>query len=293
MFKSIPTQQPAYFDYGHKIGEFPNSEFIGNNGLYIGVHQELSNSDLEYIIEVFDDFIKTNTNISKQKKDAQNTAVFIITYNNAKTIEDLITKIISMIKTYNLIFLDRGSTDDTENIIKKMSYKIFKISEINLNDYITKNIFDENIIFFEAGGVQDSNDILTIKEKLDDGYDTVIASRFMLRSKLNAAETISFSRGIGNRLFTLIGNIMFNGNISDSINSFRGIKRRHLLAMNLNFKEFDVFYRMNIKTLKNQLKNYEFATREKERLSGSSKRSLLVSIPMLTRILISEKLKEK
>ena len=58
MFSSIPTQQPAYSFLGHKEGEFKHSEFIGKKGFYIGIHQELMQEDLDYILMVFEDFLK-------------------------------------------------------------------------------------------------------------------------------------------------------------------------------------------------------------------------------------------
>jgi len=58
MFGSIPTQQPAYKFLGYKEGDFKNSEFIGRNGFYIGIHQELTQEDLDYILTVFEDFLK-------------------------------------------------------------------------------------------------------------------------------------------------------------------------------------------------------------------------------------------
>jgi dTDP-4-amino-4,6-dideoxygalactose transaminase len=57
-FGSIPTQQPAYEFLGHKLGEFPHSEAMGRRGLYIGVHQNLSKEDLDYILEIFGQFFK-------------------------------------------------------------------------------------------------------------------------------------------------------------------------------------------------------------------------------------------
>ena len=58
MFGSIPTQQPAYSFLGHREGEYKYSEFIGRNGFYIGVHQEIMQEDLDYILTVFEDFLK-------------------------------------------------------------------------------------------------------------------------------------------------------------------------------------------------------------------------------------------
>lgn len=57
-FGSIPTQQPAYEFLGYKRGDFPNAEYVGRNGFYIGIHQEITKGDLEYVVNVFNDFIK-------------------------------------------------------------------------------------------------------------------------------------------------------------------------------------------------------------------------------------------
>jgi len=58
MFGSIPTQQPAYRYLGFKPGDFPNAEFVGASGFYIGVHQNLSKDDMDWVINAFDDFFK-------------------------------------------------------------------------------------------------------------------------------------------------------------------------------------------------------------------------------------------
>jgi dTDP-4-amino-4,6-dideoxygalactose transaminase len=43
---------------GYKPGDFPNAEFIGRNGLHIGVHQDLSEEHIEYIIEKIKEFLE-------------------------------------------------------------------------------------------------------------------------------------------------------------------------------------------------------------------------------------------
>ena len=55
-FGSNPTQHKAFEFLGHKLGDFPESEFVGDNGLHIGVHQELNNEDLDYISEVLHEY---------------------------------------------------------------------------------------------------------------------------------------------------------------------------------------------------------------------------------------------
>lgn len=60
LFASMPTQCPGFTYLGHKLGDFPNAEFIGNNGLHIGVHQDLGDEHIDYIMNVIEKFITAN-----------------------------------------------------------------------------------------------------------------------------------------------------------------------------------------------------------------------------------------
>lgn len=57
-FASIPTQYPNFSFLGHKLGDFPASEYIGKNGTHIGVHQNLISSHLDYFLESTGKFLK-------------------------------------------------------------------------------------------------------------------------------------------------------------------------------------------------------------------------------------------
>ncbi|MEM4259553.1 MAG: DegT/DnrJ/EryC1/StrS family aminotransferase [Candidatus Pacearchaeota archaeon] len=48
-FGSMPTQHKAFEFLGHKLGEFPEAEYIGDNGLHLGVHQYLNTDDIDYV----------------------------------------------------------------------------------------------------------------------------------------------------------------------------------------------------------------------------------------------------
>lgn len=62
LFASMPTQCPgfAYLDY--KLGEFPNSEYLGNNAIHIGVHHDLEIEHMEYVLETISEFLKSHQN---------------------------------------------------------------------------------------------------------------------------------------------------------------------------------------------------------------------------------------
>ena len=58
LFGSLPTQHRAFQSLGHKLGEFPNSEYIGKKGLHFGCHQYLTPSDLDFVTDLVTGYVK-------------------------------------------------------------------------------------------------------------------------------------------------------------------------------------------------------------------------------------------
>lgn len=61
LFSSMPTQCPGFKFLGYKLGECPNAEYIGNNGLHIGIHQDLGKKECDYFINTVEKFLSKNT----------------------------------------------------------------------------------------------------------------------------------------------------------------------------------------------------------------------------------------
>lgn len=57
LFSSMPTQCPGFAYLGHKLGAFPNAEYMGNMGLHIGVHQDLGPAHVNYFIKTVERFL--------------------------------------------------------------------------------------------------------------------------------------------------------------------------------------------------------------------------------------------
>lgn len=64
-FGCIPTQHSAYEFMNYTLGDFPDSEYVGNHGIHIGTHQYLSDKDVDYIIKVLQDFFNCEKNNAK------------------------------------------------------------------------------------------------------------------------------------------------------------------------------------------------------------------------------------
>ena len=61
LFASIPTQCQGFEFLGYKSGEFPEAEYIGNNGLHIGIHQDITQEHLDYFLSTTEKFLKENS----------------------------------------------------------------------------------------------------------------------------------------------------------------------------------------------------------------------------------------
>ena len=51
LYACIPTQQRAYEFHDQSTESFPGAEILGNRGFYVGIHQGLSDKDIDYLAE--------------------------------------------------------------------------------------------------------------------------------------------------------------------------------------------------------------------------------------------------
>jgi dTDP-4-amino-4,6-dideoxygalactose transaminase len=58
LFSSIPTQCGGYEFLGCRQGDFPNAEYIGKNGIHIGVHQDIVDDDIDWFISLIDQWLR-------------------------------------------------------------------------------------------------------------------------------------------------------------------------------------------------------------------------------------------
>jgi dTDP-4-amino-4,6-dideoxygalactose transaminase len=60
LFASMPTQCPGFAHLGYRLGQFPNAEHIGRNGIHIGVHQDLGREHMEYVLDTIGRFLEAH-----------------------------------------------------------------------------------------------------------------------------------------------------------------------------------------------------------------------------------------
>jgi glycosyltransferase involved in cell wall biosynthesis len=190
--------------------------------------------------------------------------------------------------------VDGGSTDGTVEFFRERGIRVipqeikgrgeaFRIAAREANG--------DNLVFFSPDGNEDPNDIPKLLYLLDQGYDMVIASRFLSGSR-NEEEDLRFPwRAWANRGFTFTANNIWNSNrnyITDTINGYRAIKKEALDKLNIDAPGFVIEYQMSIRAMKLGLKVIEIPTIEGERIGGESTAKSLPTGFLFLRYLLRE-----
>ncbi len=60
LFQSMPTQCAGFSYLGYEYGQFPNAEYMGLNGIHIGVHQDIGRAECDYFLDKVGKFLEDN-----------------------------------------------------------------------------------------------------------------------------------------------------------------------------------------------------------------------------------------
>lgn len=214
----------------------------------------------------------------------------ILTFNEIEGIRALYDKL-PLDKIDEVFVVDGGSTDGTIEFLDGKGLKIIPQDIRGRGEAFRIGIREaknENVVFFSPDGNEDSNDILKLLNGLDEGYDMVIASRFMRGSRSDDSDIPFPLRGIGNKVFTLVVNILWGGKLTDSINGFRAIKKSKFKRINPDAPGFAIEFQMSIRALKFKYKIKEIPTYEGDRIGGKSTAHTIPTGWLLTKIILRE-----
>jgi len=58
LFNSMPTQCQGFGYLGYQLGDFSNAEYIGNNAIHLGCHQDIGIDEMDFVLETITEFIR-------------------------------------------------------------------------------------------------------------------------------------------------------------------------------------------------------------------------------------------
>jgi dTDP-4-amino-4,6-dideoxygalactose transaminase len=258
------TNQPIYHhQLGWKEDDFPVAKWINNSGFYFGCHQDLSEIDLEYVVEAFERFFRgTHSQIFEG-------IVLALLANEHTKVNGVDLDAISTELFAEIVTIDAGMTPVVRNEFEQRGFRIVEtggMDELALIGEMAKVPKFDAVVVFPFNGQWNPKDIPRLVMVLNRGYDMVIASRFVMGGDRQGRH--GKLRSLGNRVFNLFANLLFVGNVSDGFSSFRAVRRSKLATANLSGRGLARFFALSIAAMKNGWRTQEIPTMEVTKSTG-------------------------
>lgn len=141
--------------------------------------------------------------------------------NESAAIEQTIKKIQQLNMIDEIIVVNDGSTDTTQLVAESVGAKVITHPYSKGNGAAIKtgarNAIGDLIIFMDADGQHDPNDIPKLIEKIEQGYDLVVGAR-------QKGSQASVGRGIANKLYNNLASYMSDHKVEDLTSGFRAVR---------------------------------------------------------------------
>jgi glycosyltransferase involved in cell wall biosynthesis len=208
-----------------------------------------------------------------------NTTLIIPTKNEEGAIGKVLKEIPKKL-VQQIIVVDGHSKDET---IKEIKANLRKGKDLLLTQESKgyggaflegfKHAKGDTIIMMDADGSHNPTDIPFLIKKIEEGYEYVMASRYMPGSK---SYDDTFIRWLGNKVFTLLTNIVHGTHVTDSLYLYTAITKKGLKKIDLNSSGFEFCTEILVKAHNSGLRFAEIPAIERKRYHGNSKVSALL-----------------
>lgn len=141
--------------------------------------------------------------------------------NEAGAIGQTVRAIKQLNRVDEIIVVNDGSTDDTKSIAEQAGAKVITHPYSKGNGAAIKtgarNAIGDVIVFMDADGQHNPNDIFLLIEKIEQGYDLVVGAR-------QKGSQASMGRGIANKLYNNLASYMSDHQVEDLTSGFRAVR---------------------------------------------------------------------
>jgi glycosyltransferase involved in cell wall biosynthesis len=182
-----------------------------------------------------------------------------------------------------IIILDGGSTDGTIEYAKEHGYFVYVQKKIGFRNAYTEvwpMIKGDVVITFSPDGNSIPEAIPTLVNKMKEGYDMVIASRYLGEARSEDDDIVT---GFGNWMFTSMLNLLYGARYTDAIGIYRAYKTKTIYDLELHKDDGFIFAEkllnthisweplLSVRAVKRKLKIAEIPASEPSRIGGVRK----------------------
>lgn len=186
-----------------------------------------------------------------------------------------------------IIILDGGSTDGTIEYARENGFFVYVQQKKGFrNAYVEvwPKIKGDIVITFSPDGNSIPEVIPQLINKIKEGYDMVIASRYMGEAKSEDDDIVT---GFGNWMFTHLLNFLYNAHYTDAMVIYRAYKKSMVYELQLDKDKGFAFAEklfnthvsweplLSVRAVKRKLKIVEIPASEPPRIGGKRKLQVL------------------
>ena len=194
----------------------------------------------------------------------------IPTLNEVESIR-LVLDSIPRDRVQEVMVIDGHSNDGTIALVKKLGYPLFFEEGNGFGAAFAtgvKKAKGDAVVFINSDNSQNPNDIPKLLDKLNEGYDMVMASRYMPGA---GSDDDTLLHKIGNKIFTFLVNVIHGAKFNDVLYFFLAARKEIFEKVKTDSQGFEYCIELPVKVHKAGFKIAQVPSFERKRAGGKAK----------------------
>ena len=187
-----------------------------------------------------------------------------------------------------ILVLDGHSTDGTVEYAKSQGYRIVMQKSKGITNAYREALEvaeGDVVVAFSPDGNSLPEAIPALIQKMKEGYDMVIASRYLPGAGSEDDDPVT---AFGNWMFTKLINICFGGRYTDSLVMLRAFRKDIVRKLHIDVPRAGMEPILSIRCAKEKLKIAEIPAKEPKRIGGVRKMNPLLNGLDIVRLIMVE-----